>query len=116
MSEILIIKEPISRTDLKKIAEERYGDLVKAAVDTEQGIMAVGGELHIDESIKLVEQESSKHENIWGINIYPEKHGAEFIEFDSMINLKSNLGNRTRNIDNDEIKERVVEIVNVLVK
>ncbi len=36
MSELHIIEQPISRDELKKIASERYGDLVKAAVDIER--------------------------------------------------------------------------------
>lgn len=115
MSEIRIIKTPISRSELKKIAEERYGDLVKAAVDIEQEIMAVGGELHIDELTRLVEWEGSKHENIWGVNIYPENSVDEFIEFDSMVNIKPDLGNRTRDVDNKDLKEKIIQVVNKLV-
>ena len=70
---IHIVKQPISREELKSIAQERYGDLVKAVVDVEQGIMAIGGELHADEDLELTEKEESKRENTWGINIYPEK-------------------------------------------
>lgn len=114
--DIIIIKEPITRVELKKIAEKRFGDLVKAAVDIEQGIMAVGGELHIDEAVMLYEEAGSKGQNVWGINIWPDRTGDEFIVFDSMINLKPNQGNRTRGIDNLEIKEKIISIVNKLIK
>ena len=116
MSEIKIIKEPITRQELNKIAKERFGDLIKAAVDIEQEIMAVGGEFHMDEQIFLFEEAGSKQQNTWGINIYPEETGEKFIEFDSMINLKPNQGNRTRNIDNPDIRNKIVEIVNKLIK
>lgn len=113
--EIRIIKEPITRADLKKIAEERFGDMVKAAVDIEQEIMAVGGELHIDEEVALVEEAGSTQGNIWGINIFPDTVGDEFIEFDSMINLKPMLGNRSRGIENSEIREKVIAVVKKLI-
>jgi len=116
MPEIKIIKEPITRQELNKIAKERFGDLIKAAVDIEQEIMAVGGEFHMDEQIFLFEEAGSKQQNTWGINIYPEETGEKFIEFDSMINLKPNQGNRTRNIDNPDIRNKIVEIVNKLIK
>ena len=116
MSEIKIIKEPITLQELNKIAKERFGDLVKAAVDIEQEIMAVGGEFHMDEQIFLFEEVGSKQQNTWGINIYPEETGEKFVEFDSMINLKPNQGNRTRNIDNPDIRNKIVEIVNKLIK
>ena len=115
MSEIRIIKAPITRLELKKIAEERFGDLIKAVVDLEQEIMAVGGELHVDEEVLLIEQESSKQENIWGFNLYPEEIGDAFIEFDSMINLKPMFGNRSRGVDDSQIKEKIIKVVHKLV-
>ena len=114
--DIIIIKEPITRAELKKIAERRFGDLLKAAVDIEQSIMAVGGELHIDEAVMLYEESGSKGHNVWGINIWPDRTGDEFIVFDSMINLKPNQDNRTRGVNNLEIKEKIISIVNKLIK
>ncbi|MDP3785268.1 MAG: DUF5674 family protein, partial [bacterium] len=63
---IKIIKEPISKDELREIARAGFGDVVKAVVDIEQGIMAVGGELHADEEVLLMEKEESKRENTWG--------------------------------------------------
>lgn len=113
---IKVIKNPITRFELQQIAKERFGDLVKGAVDIEQGIMVLGGELHIDEEVVLIEQEKSKSENVWGINLYPAKEDETFVEFDSMINIKPNLGNRSRGVDNEKIKNKVIEIVNKLIK
>ncbi len=115
MAKIYIIKKPISKVEVKKIAEERFGDLVKAAVDIEKEIMAIGGELHMDEEMALIEQEGSNQDNVWGINIYPDETGEEFIEVDSMINLKPSLGNRSREIDNQEILNKVKKVVNKLI-
>jgi hypothetical protein len=114
--EIKIIKNPITRFELKKIAEVGFGDIVKGAVDIEQGIMALGGELHMDEQMLLIEQENSKQEFVWGINLYPKKEGDDFIEFDSMINLKPAFGNRIRGVDNLETKNKIIEIVRKLIK
>lgn len=114
--EIHIIKNPISISELKSIAEKRFGDLVKAAVDIEQEIIAVGGELHADELVLLLERENSRQENVWGINIYPDNSGDDFIEFDSMINLKPAFNNRSRGIDNQQVREKVIAIVKKLIK
>lgn len=114
--DIRIIKTPITRKELKEIAKERFGDMVKAVIDVNQEIMAVGGELHVDMQSLLVEQENSKGADTWGINIYPEIHGEDFIEFDSMVNLKPALGNRTRDVGNEEIREKIINIVNDLVE
>ncbi len=110
-----IIKEKISLAELKKIAEEMFGDLVKAVVDVEKGIMAVGGELHSDEEAVLI-KDGSKPENLWGISIYPEVEGEGWIEFDSVINIRPSQGNRSRGIDNPEIRKKVIEIVQNLVE
>ena len=58
-------------SELKEITEKTFGILVKAVVDIEKGIMVLGGELHIDEALKLVEKFQSKGKDIWGINLYP---------------------------------------------
>jgi len=105
--EIKIIKKPISRVELKKAVGDNFGDIVKAVVDVEKEIMAIGGEMHMDELELLIEKENSNHQNIWGINLLTEKEDDQFIEFDSMVNLKPAFGNRTRGVDNPEIQKRL---------
>ena len=113
--EIKIIKAPINRKELVNIARGQFGNLVKAVVDVGQGIMAVGGEMHADEEVLLMEQEDSKRENTWGINLYLEKTGDDWIEFDSVINLKPSFGNRSRGVDNPVVREKIKNIVEKLV-
>lgn len=112
---IKVVKDSISREELLRMAKEEFGDLVKAVVDIEQEIMAVGGELHADEEVELVDKRGSKRENMWGINIYPQKPVDEWVEFDSMINLKPVYGNRSRGIDDVKIQNKIKEIVRKLV-
>ena len=114
--DIKIIKSPITREELKHIASEGFGELVKVVVDLEQEIMAVGGELHADEETLLIDQEGSQREYTWGINIYPDKTGDDFIEYDSMVNLKPSFGNRTRSVENKEIREQIKKIVGTLIQ
>jgi len=112
---IKIIKDSIELEELKKTAKEQFGDLVKIVVDVEQEIIAIGGGLHADEEIELAEKENSKRENTWGINIYPEKSGNEFIEFDSMINLKPAFGNRSRSVEKEVVREKIKKIIDKLI-
>jgi hypothetical protein len=109
-----IIKDTISIGELKEMAEKMFGNLVKAVVDIERGIMAVDGELHADEEAMLLEN-GSKQENLWGINVYPEMTGEDFVEFDSMINLRPSQGNRSRGVDNPEIQKKILEVTNKLI-
>jgi len=113
--EIKIVKDSINKKELADMAKEQFGNLVKAVVDVGQGIMAVGGEMHADEEVVLIEQESSKREDTWGINLYPEKTSDDWIEFDSVINLKPSFGNRSRNVDNPEIQKKIRNIIEKLV-
>lgn len=113
MDGVKIIKEKISLSELKTIAKERFGDMVKAVVDVEQGIMAIGGDLHADEEAVLLDQ-GSKQDNLWGINIYAEKPKTEWIEFDSMINYRPRLNNRSKFIEDDKLRQKIIEIVNNL--
>ena len=112
---IKIVEEPIDIKELGKIGEEGFGDLVKGVVDIEKEIMAIGGELHADEEAILLSS-GSKQENLWGINLYPQKKDEEFIEFDAVINLKPAQGNRSRGIENPQIQKRVKEIVERFIK
>ena len=114
MSEIHLIKEKITLAELKKVAQELFGDMVKAVVDLDLKIMAFGGELHADEESVLLEQ-GSKQENLWGINIYPDMPRDSWIEFDSMINIRPRQNNRSRSVEDGEIQKQIVEIVNNLI-
>ena len=97
------------------MSQKMFGNLVKAVVDVEKEIMAVDGELHADEAELLV-QNGSRHENLWGVSIYPEIKTEDWIEFDSMINLKPLLGNRNRGVDSPEVKEKILKVVSKLIK
>jgi hypothetical protein len=110
---MIVVYESISLSDLKKMAEERFGILVKAVVDVKKEIMAVDAELHADQEALLLEK-GSRQEDLWGINIYPEMPESERIEYDSMINLRPSQGNRTRGVDSPEIRQKIMEIVNKL--
>jgi hypothetical protein len=114
-SEIRVVTEKFSRDELKKIAELRFGDMVKAVVDVEKKIMAIGGDLHADEEVLLL-QKGSRQQDLWGINLYPDKRKDEMIEFDSMINLRPNQGNRTRGVDDEMTRKQIAAIVNQLVE
>jgi|SRR3989344_4011826 len=114
--ETRIVKDKITIPELETLAHKQYGDIIKAVVDVKQEIMGVGGELHVDIQSILIERKNSQSQDIWGINLYLGKTGDEFIEFDSMINLKPLLGNKTRGVESLEIQNKIREIVSRLVK
>jgi hypothetical protein len=109
-----IIRASIARTDLMAIASSQFGDMVKAVVDLDRHIMAIGAELHADEEAALLE-DGSRQAALWGINLYPNEPGDAFIEFDSMINVRPSQGNRSRTVEDDSIRARIRAIVRLLV-
>ena len=109
-----IVRDRISLADLNVMAEAQFGDLVKAVVDVERGVMAIGGELHADEEAMLLE-DGSKQQYLWGINPYPAVVDESWIEFDSMINIRPSQGNRSRSVDDAETRRVIVTLVGRLV-
>ena len=97
------------------MSAKMFGNLVKAVIDIDLGIMAIDAELHSDEEAVLLAN-GSKQGDIWGINLYPEMTGDDFVEFDSMINLRPSQNNRSRSVDDENIQRKIKEIVNNLVK
>lgn len=114
MAGIKIIEQPIMAEELADMARERFGDMVKVVVDVQRGVMAIGGDLHADEESVLL-QNGSKQADLWGINIYPEKPRGEWVEFDSMINIRPSQGNRSRTIENAEVRKQILAIVGRLI-
>ena len=103
--------DTIKVSDLTAMAEQMYGTFVKAVVDLNRGLLVVDAEMHADEEQYLLEQ-GSKQEDLWGINLYPEQFGTDkFVEFDSMINIKPRQNNRSRSVEDADIREKIMVIV-----
>ena len=106
---VTLVEGKIQKSELSELAKERFGDLVKAVVDVKRGIMIVGAELHSDEEALLPEQ-GSEQQDLWGINIYPEKTGDEFIEFDSMINIRPSQKNFSRGVSDPKFASELLKL------
>ena len=111
---ILTEQEKISKVELLELSRNMFGELVKGVVDIEKGIMAIDANLHADLEALLLER-GSKQEVLWGINLYPEEKDENFLEFDSMINLRPREGNRSRGVDDVETQKKIREIVEKIV-
>ena len=96
------------------MAEAQFGDWIKAVVDVSQGIMAVGGDLHADDEALLLEH-GSRQPDLWGINLYLEEEEPDWLEFDSLINIRPGQGNRSRGVDDERTRERIRALVESLV-
>ena len=111
----ILVNQPISTEQLREVGEGLYGDMVKAVIDIEKRVMAVGAELHADEEAFLIER-NSRQENLWGINLYTNRAMPEMVEFDSMINIRPRQNNRSRGVEDAHLRERIIAIVQTLVQ
>ena len=104
-----IIRMKVSRNELSAMAQNGFGEMVKGVVDVGRGIAAIDAELHSDLEAMLLE-DGSRQEDLWGINLYPDETD-DFIEFDSLINIRPLQNNRSRGVNDPVVREKIVEIV-----
>jgi hypothetical protein len=89
---------------------EEYGTMIKIAVDIRREILAGGGEMHAD-CERLLLEDGSEQDDIWGANWYPRE---KRVEFEALINIRPLLGNRSLVIQNQEIRNSVEMITKAM--
>lgn len=104
-----IIKKKADEETLKLVSEDLDG-YIKFVVDLENEIIAAGGTRHF-EGEELLLGQGSKQENLWGGGLDLE---TKEIDFDSMINIRPNQENPSREILNPKIREKVEAIIHKL--
>lgn len=115
VSIMTIIDKAINRKILAEMAQNFYGEMIKGVVDIDRQIMALDAELHSDLE-KLLLEDGSNQESLWGINLYPDVEGDDFIEFDSLINISPRRNNYSRDVEDEVVRSQIRSIVNNLIK
>ena len=110
-----ILDGVISRRDLMDVEFLLDGLMVKGVVDVRRGLLGIDADLHVDIE-KFFLENGSLQEDLWGINLYPEEGKEDFVEFDSMINIRPRQGNKSRSVENEETQAKIIEIVKKWVK
>lgn len=105
-----IVKEKLTLEELDRIAARIFENMTKAVVDIDRELIAIDAELHSDLEALLL-QDGSSQASLWGINLYPKAAGEEFIEFDSMINLRPSQNNRSRGVENEATRRKIAAVV-----
>ena len=106
-----ILNNAISREELKTIAGNTFGDMVKAVADVRRGLIAIDADLHADLERYLLEN-GSMQQDLWGFNLWVDEQGEDFIEFDSLINIRAWQGNPSRDVLDPEVRSAIAGIVN----
>jgi len=108
--EILIVREPIDEKAAQELAQAWHADLLKGVADIRRGVLALGGEWHIDANNVLL-ADGSAQQDVWGFNVYPAQRGNEAIEYISLINVRPAQGNRSMTVVDESIRMSINMLV-----
>jgi hypothetical protein len=75
----------------------------------------LAADLHADQEASLL-ADGSNQAHLWGINLYPDAAGEDWLEFDSMINLRPSFGNRSRGVDDPATRAAIAAFVGRVVR
>lgn len=84
--------------------------MIKIVVDVRRHTLAGGGDMHADCEALLLEL-GSEQDDLWGANWYPDE---QHIEFESLINIRPRLGNRSIIIQSQQLRVQVETIAQEL--
>jgi hypothetical protein len=107
--------DPISIEELRRLVPGRFRDMIKGVVDLRRRLLVIDADMHADQEASLL-ADGSDQRDLWGINLYPQLDGADWLEFDSMINLRPSFGNRSRGVDDAATREAIAALVAALVR
>ena len=110
-----ILEQEIKKSSLKSSKNVLEDGMVKAVVDVEREIIGLDAEMHADIERALLERGSSQ-DALWGINLWFDETGDNFIEFDSMINVRPRQNNRSRDVEDEKTREKIKQVVKKWIK
>ena len=111
---VIVSAGRIEPSELRRLVDLFFEDMVKYVVDTNRGVAAVGGEMHADAEEALLE-DGSRQPDLWGANYYPGRGREECIEYTSLINIRPAQDNRSMEIRDPAIRERVRDLTWALI-
>jgi hypothetical protein len=82
---------------------QAYSEMIKIVVDIQRGLLAGGSKMHYEGEELLLEQ-GSEQGDLWGATWYP---ATQKIEFESLINIRPRLSNRSTVIQQPELRDKV---------
>jgi hypothetical protein len=107
--------DPISIEELRRLVPGRFRDMIKGVVDLRRRLLVIDADMHADQEASLL-ADGSDQRDLWGINLYPQLDGDDWLEFDSMINLRPSFGNRSRGVDDAATRAAIAALIAGLVR
>jgi hypothetical protein len=108
--DIVVLSEPVAIEQLRSLVARFFVDMVKLVADVDRGVVALGGELHADAEAILLDQ-GSRQQDLWGANYYPGREPDDCIEYSALINIRPAQNNRSMEIEDSAVRDRVRELV-----
>ncbi len=111
---IKIVSQPLSQNEVRQFLGRPFEDMVKFVADIDQGLLALGGELHADAEKVLLEQGSAQAD-LWGGNFYPDRPKGKQIEYTSLINIRPSAGNLSLEVKDEKIRHAIQQLLGQLI-
>jgi hypothetical protein len=102
---ILTKATPYTKGEIQKLREQ-YTGYIKTVIDVEKKICSAGCDRHF-ESEKILLDQGSKQDNVWGGGIDLE---TMTIDSNSFINIRPNQGNTSNEIQDPAVRRSFEEI------
>lgn len=103
------LREKASLAQVREMLHEHI-TMIKIVVDIRQCILSGGGEMYADcESVLL--ENGSEQDDLWGANWYPSE---QRIEFESLINIRPRLGNRSIILQDENLRKQVEDVTRAI--
>ncbi len=107
---MFIVKKKITEKELAKKAEPLFKGMLKFVVDIHKKVIAIDAGMHADLEQLLLEN-GSKQLDLWGGNYYFDKPNDKNIIYESLINIRPALGNRSMLVNSKKIKDQIKAVV-----
>jgi len=108
---IVYLAKHTNEEELKK-AQTEFGDYIKVTVDIDKKVAVIGGQLHSDGE-KVLLEEGSKQENIWGGG-FDVKSGR--VDTQAVINIRPSQNNDSMEILSSDIRKKFIKIAENFLK
>ncbi|HOW36230.1 MAG TPA: DUF5674 family protein [Candidatus Omnitrophota bacterium] len=108
---IRIIKSAADKSILDDIAQD-FDGYIKVVVDTQRQVLVAGGTKHVDGEALLL-KDGSRQDHLWGGGLDLE---TGEVDFDSMINIRPNQNNPSREILDKDIRKEVEAVIRKLLR
>jgi hypothetical protein len=106
---VVIPETPLDASDLEVFRGNPFDGMIKFVVDIRNERIALGGEMHADAEVALL-QAASRQEDLWGGNLHPWV-GVPEVEYTSLINIRPAAGNRGLAVDSRDVRNQILGVV-----